>query len=330
MTTKQDVLTCLQQAKDYLSGEQIAQALDISRAAVWKWIDALRREGYEIESRSGRGYRLLSTPDVMTQAAVLAQLGRHPWAERVTVLPIVDSTNTALKRMAADGAPDGTILIADEQTGGRGRLGRQFDSPPGMGLYLSVLLRPQGQAAEATHATLRAGLAVADAVEAVTGLQVGIKWPNDLVYGTQKLCGILSEMGVEAESGRMDWLIVGIGVNCNQLAGDFPPELRSMAASLRQCCGQPVLRARLAAALIRQLTALEDDLADPSRYLPRYAARCITLHREVQLARAGTLIHAVATGIAPDGGLEVRLDDGSAAVFGSGEVSVRGMYGYCE
>lgn len=324
---KQEVLAQLQRAEGYLSGEEIARALDISRAAVWKDIDALRREGYEIASHSGRGYRLHRAPDVLTRAAVLAQLGAHPWAEQVIVLPTVDSTNTALKRMAADGAPGGTVLMADGQTGGRGRLGRSFDSAAGLGLYLSVLLRPQGEAAAATHATLRAGLAAADAIEALTGLQVGIKWPNDLVWQGRKLCGILSEMGVEAESGRMDWLIVGIGINCGHGAEDFPPELREMAASLRQL-GQPVLRAALAAELIRQLSALEADLADPSRYLPRYAARCINLGREVQLHSGGTLRHAVATGIAPDGGLEVRLDDGTLTVVGSGEVSVRGMYGY--
>lgn len=264
------------------------------------------------------------TDDVLTAATVQAQLGAHPW--QVTVLPTVDSTNTALKRMA--GAPGGTVLIADAQTGGRGRLGRSFSSPPGLGLYLSVLLRPQINASAVAHATLRAGLAAADAIEAVAGIRPGIKWPNDLVWQNRKLCGILCEMS--ADTDRLDWLVVGVGINCGHEIADFPPELRDMAVSLRQICGRPIPRAQLAAELIRQLTALEDDLADPSRYLPRYAAGCITLGREVQLSRAGQVQHAVAEGIAEDGGLLVRLDDGSRISVGSGEVSVRGMYGYAE
>ena len=325
---KEAVLQQLQQAADCLSGEEMAQSLGISRAAVWKDIEALRREGYEIESLSGRGYRLRSAPDVLTRAAVLARLGAHPWAGQVQVLATVDSTNSALKRMAADGTPGGTVLMADTQTGGRGRLGRSFVSPPGLGLYLSVLLRPKAQAAAVTHATLRAGLAAADAIEEVTGLRPGIKWPNDLVAQGRKLCGILSEMGVEAESGLLDWLVIGIGINCGHLPEDFPPELRTTATSLRQWSGQPVARATLAAALIRQLAQLEDDLTQPERYLPRYRADCVTVGQRVRVLRAGSSLEAVATGVADDGGLEIQLDDGSRQVVSSGEVSVRGLFGY--
>ena len=142
----------------------------------------------------------------------------------------------------------------------------------------------------------------------------------------QKLCGILAETGMGAGS-RIDWLVIGIGINCNQMEADFPPELREMATSLRRC-GYPIERTALAAELIRQLTALQADLADPSRYLPRYAASCITLHQDVQLLQGGTATPAYALGIAPDGGLMVQLRDGTKQVVGSGEVSVRGLYGY--
>ncbi len=264
----------------------------------------------------------------MTIDTIHRALGTHPWAERLIVLPETGSTNTALKQLAAQGAPAGTVLIADRQTGGRGRLGRSFDSPAGLGLYFSLLLRPEIEAAAVPHATLRAGLAAAEAVEVCTGLRPGIKWPNDLVVGSRKLCGILSEAGISA-GGRLDWLIIGIGVNVNQNPEDFPPALRETATSLR-ICEHPVDRAALAAELMRQLLLLEADLRDPARYLARYEERCITLHREVQLLQSGSAIPAYALGIAPDGGLRVQLTDGTEKIVGSGEVSVRGLCGYGE
>ena len=262
----------------------------------------------------------------MTIDSIRAALGPHPWADRLVVVPEIGSTNTALKQMAAQGAPSGTVLIADRQSSGRGRLGRSFDSPAGMGLYFSLLLRPALDPVRVPHATLRAGLATAEAVERCTSLQAGIKWPNDLVIGAKKLCGILSEAG-SSSSGALDWLVIGIGVNVNQSLEDFPPELREMASSLR-ILGHPVSRGVLAAELIRQLSDLEADLQEPERYLPRYEARCITLRQEVQLLRGDSVTPAYALGIAPDGGLRVRLRDSSETVVASGEVSVRGLYGY--
>lgn len=262
----------------------------------------------------------------MTIESIRAALGAHPWSESLIVVPEIGSTNTALKELAAQGAPSGTVLIADRQSGGRGRLGRSFDSPAGLGLYFSLLLRPKIEPSAIPHATLRAGLAAAEAVEALTGLRPGIKWPNDLVIGTRKLCGILAEAGF-SQAGTLDWLVIGIGINVAQRVEDFPPELQEMATSLAML-GHPVSRETLAAELMRQLSGLEADLSAPERYLPRYEARCITLRQDVQLLRAGSVTPAHALGIAADGGLRVRLEDGSESVVGSGEVSVRGLYGY--
>lgn len=264
----------------------------------------------------------------MTRERIQQTLGPHPWAEQLIVLPETGSTNTALKQLALQGAPSGTVLIADRQTGGRGRLGRGFVSPAGLGLYFSLLLRPEVEAAAIPHATLRAGLAAVDAVERCTGLRPGVKWPNDLVVGRRKLCGILAEAGISSE-GNPDWLIVGIGINVSQRVEDFPPELREMATSLR-ICGCSVGREELAAELMRQLQKLESDLRDPSSYLARYEADCITLRQRVQLLQGGEVQPAYALGIAPDGGLRVRMDDGSERTVGSGEVSVRGLYGYVQ
>jgi len=262
----------------------------------------------------------------MTIETIRTMLGAHPWSESLIVVPEIGSTNTALKELAAQGAPSGTVFIADRQTGGRGRLGRSFASPAGLGLYFSLLLRPQIDPSLIPHATLRAGLAAAEAIEVLTGLQPGIKWPNDLVIDTRKLCGILAEAGFSA-SGRLDWLIIGIGINVGHAIEDFPPELQDMATSLAML-GHAIPRETLAAELMRQLQGLEADLSAPERYLPRYEAQCITLHQDVQLLQGSSVTPAYALGIAADGGLRVRLADGSERIVGSGEVSVRGLYGY--
>lgn len=230
-----------------------------------------------------------------------------------------DSTNTQAKRLAKAGAPHGTLVIAGAQTQGRGRMGRQFASPEN-GLYLSVILRPPYPARELMHLTCCAAVAACDAVEAVTGLRPGIKWINDLVHDQKKLGGILTELSIEPGTGMTEYAIIGIGINCL----DVPREVADMATSLTCMTGQPMAPAPVAAALAEALGRM--DLSQKAQLLDRYRRDCVTLGREVRLV--GTEIRAKALDITDDGGLLICLSDGTIRTVGSGEVSVRGLYGY--
>ncbi|MBE6990866.1 MAG: biotin--[acetyl-CoA-carboxylase] ligase [Ruminococcaceae bacterium] len=312
---------------EFLSGQELSRRLGVSRAAVWKAVAALRSRGCEIEARSGLGYRLAATPDLLDRQTVEACLTapRDNWQ----VLAQVDSTNTACRRLAADGAPDGTVVMADCQTAGKGRRGRSFLSPAGQGLYLSILWRPDCAPELLLPLTALSAVAVCRAVKRLSGVSPAIKWPNDLVLKGRKLCGILTEMSLEGESGRVDHVIVGIGVNCRQRAEDFPPELADIAASLDMVLPAPVRRAALAAALLEELDELRRGvLFAPERWLESYRARCLTVGSRVQVLRGD--VHAEAEALAVDDrfGLTVRYDDGTTETLRSGEVSVRGLYGY--
>ena len=236
----------------------------------------------------------------------------------------IDSTNTRAKLLAAQGAPHGTILIADHQTVGRGRLGRTFLSPAGTGVYMSVILRPCCPLRQLMHLTCAAAVAACDAVERAVGLRPGIKWTNDLVHEGRKLAGILTELGLSPK-GTVDWVVIGIGVNCLQREEDFDPAIRSFAGSLAMFA--PCDRAKLAAALAEELVNM--NLSDKGAVMDRYRRDCITLGREVSLVRSdGKPRHGRAIGIDEDGALIVEFAPNVAEIINSGEISIRGMYGY--
>jgi|GEM_PF-179928 len=281
---KEEVLSMLLNAQEPVSGEGICKTLGVTRAAVWKTIDQLRQEGYGIDAAPKSGDTLASVPDRLDTALVRAYLSGHPWQTLVTAVPSVDSTNNACKRLAAEGAPDGTAILTGCQTAGRGRRGRTFVSPPG-GLYFSVILRPHAKPEALMHLTAMAAVAAARAVFAVSGVYPDIKWTNDLVLGGKKLCGILTEIGIEAESREVDYAVVGIGINCARV--DLPPEVSAMSASLEAFTGQKPDRARLAAALVRSLCELEQALfTEKDAWLREFAAHCITIGQGRQ-ARPG-------------------------------------------
>jgi BirA family biotin operon repressor/biotin-[acetyl-CoA-carboxylase] ligase len=312
---------------EFLSGQQLSERLGITRAAVWKAVESLRRQGYGIEARSGRGYRLTAWSDRLGRREIEACLTAP--REQIHVLDTVDSTNNACKRLALEGAPDGTVVTADCQSGGRGRAGRSFASPAGKGLYLSVLWRPACAPEKLLPLTALSAVAACRAVERVTGTRPGIKWPNDLVLGKRKICGILTEMSMEGDSDRVDYVIVGIGINVHQTAEDFAGELADKAASLDMQLETTVQRPHLAAALIEELDVLRREVMDqPKLWLEEYRASCLNIGRTVQLIRGGERERAVAMGVDEAYGLIVHRIDGSHAVIRSGEVSVRGLYGY--
>ena len=252
----------------------------------------------------------------------------YPWKDRFHFLPQVDSTNDYLKKLAAEGAPHGTVALSDHQTGGHGRRGRSFLSPPGVGLYLSILLRPECPPTRLMHLTCAAGVAMCNAIEKSVGFRPGIKWTNDIVYGKRKLGGILTELRLNSQ-GLVDYAIVGIGINCCQSAQDFPPEIREVAGSLAMVTGEEVDRFRVAAA---ELDALYDMsvrlLPEQEALLSQYRKDCITIGQEVSLVRGDEIRHGRALDVDGEGALVVLFPDGHTEAVNSGEVSVRGMYGY--
>ena len=321
--TKEDVLSLLEHADAPVSGEQMCRVLGISRAAVWKAMEALRADGYDIEAAPRRGYRLRACP--LSSAALEAHLAGAAWLTNLIVLPEVDSTNNYLKTLAANGAPDGTAVLSLKQTAGRGRRGRSFLSEPG-GLYLSFLLRPHVPPQQLLHLTALAGLCVCQAVEETTGMHAGIKWPNDPVLNGKKLCGILTELSASLETQETEYVVIGIGINCNQAA--FPPEL-DMATSLRMETGAGVDVNALAAALLRRLHHMRETfLTEKEAWISDFAAHCLNVGKDVQILHNGTCTQARATGIGPDAELLVAYPDGTTGAVSSGEVSVRGLYGY--
>lgn len=317
----------------YLSGEELSRRLGLSRTAVWKAVDALRREGYGIEARTGLGYRLTGTPDALTEPEIRSFLGQTAVVGReLRCFGEIDSTNTYAKRIALSGAADGTVVVADCQTAGRGRMDRSFQSPRGKGIYLTALLRPDLPPERLLPVTALAGVAVCAAVERTCGVRPGLKWPNDPVLGNKKLCGILTELSLEAETGRVQYLVLGVGVNVSQTCADFSPDVAEMATSLAMALDHPVSRPALAAALIGELDQLYDALkaGDLSEYLAAYRRDCVNLGRTVQLLSPEGRETVTAVGIDRDFGLVVRGADGAERTVRSGEVSVRGLYGYVE
>ena len=290
--TKQIVLKLLREhTEEFLSGEAISRQAGVSRAAVWKAVEQLRQEGYGIESVPNRGYRL---------TRVTARLRPEELAEQFRDCRI-----------------------------GRGRRGRSFVSPAGKGLYLSAALRPRCPLSEISTLTAWTAVALCDAVESVCGVRPGIKWPNDLVLNRKKLCGILTELEWEAESGEFSCVIIGAGINVSQDEADFGPEVAPIAISLAQALGTAPDRTELAAQVIRSLNALYDDFpAQNAAYLDHFRRDCLTVGNPIKvISGAGERI-GTATGISDDFGLTVRWEDGSTETLTSGEVSVRGLYDY--
>ena len=254
-------------------------------------------------------------------------LGDCAW--NVQVFEEVGSTNTLLKDLGRQGAPAGTVLVADRQTGGRGRLGRTFLSPGGVGVYLSALIRPDCAPTELMHLTCAVAVAMCDAVEKAFGFRPGIKWTNDLVVGNKKLGGILTELGLDPKTGRVSYAVLGIGINCGQLPEDFDESIRNMATSARMVLSREASREILIAEMVKSLEAMDKTLlASPAAMLDRYRSDCITLGKAVSILRGDEVRHATALDIDAEGGLIVRYDSGETAAVTSGEVSVRGLYGY--
>ena len=322
MTRDAIILTVLREAGDgAVSGEELAQRLGISRAAVWSHIEELRELGYDISASPHQGYQLLGTPDLLHADDLLSRLGEgHGIGRDIRVFRETASTSDVAEKLAHDGVAEGVVVIAETQTAGRGRLGRRWVSPAGKGLWLSVLLRPPFRPQQTTQLTIAAAVAVARAVRTQTGLAPEVKWPNDLLLGGRKFGGILTELS--GEQDRVRHAILGIGVDVNVVASDLPAELRRIATSLRIVLGRPVPRAELVVALLRELDAdyqrllagQFDAIAD------EWEGLCTTIGRQLEVEVAGRRLRGRAESLDTDGALLLRTEHGRLERITGGDV----------
>lgn len=323
MSTDAKILSALRAHPEGVSGAQLSRQLGLTRAAIWARIEELRRLGYDIEASPHQGYRLLGTPDRLHADDLLSRLGSPRVIGRdIRVFEETTSTNDVAEKLARDGVAEGVVVFAESQTRGRGRLGRRWLSPPRKGLWFSVLLRPPLRPQETTQLTVAAATALWRAVHAQTGLQAEIKWPNDLLARGRKFAGILTELSAELD--RVNYVILGIGVDVNLDASDFPPDLRKVSTSLKIECRRAVDRPELAVALLREL---DRDYArvcggEFEAVADEWASHCTTLGRQVTIQTGDRRIRGRAEALGEDGALLVRTEHGLLERVIGGDVTL--------
>lgn len=323
---KEKILALLKSSSDYVSGQDICNQLGVSRTAVWKNINALKQEGYEIDSVNNKGYRLISEPDIINEMRIREYMNTKWMGTNIIYLPVTDSTNTQAKRLGEEGAEHGTLVVTGCQTAGRGRRGRSWESPEG-NIYFTFILRPDVEVSRASMITLVSALALAKAIEKVTGLNTLIKWPNDVVANGKKLCGILTESSTDLE--YINYVVVGIGVNVNQTF--FPAELTDKASSLLLELGHSVNRGAVLGEFLNRFEAYYEifiETEDMSGLIDTYNEMLVNCGREVKIIEKDRERILKAIGIDENGGLIVENPEGVRESIISGEVSVRGLYGY--
>lgn len=324
---KEKIIGFLQSKEGFVSGQEICNALGISRTAVWKYMNALKEDGYEIESVTRKGYRLLRSPDLLRIQELRAAIPEGTLKGKIRVYETIDSTNEEAKRGALRGEPDQSLYVAENQTKGKGRRGRNWISPKGKDLFFTLLLRPELAPADASMLTLIAALAGVSAAKKYTGEDFQIKWPNDIVKNGKKVCGILTEMGLEMQD--IDYVVIGIGWNLNRT--EFVKDIADMASSVFVETGQKINRAGFLALFLEefmeryQLFLKEKSLAFCKE---EYNRRLINIGREVKVIQKNEELIYRSRGINDRGELLVEDKSGEEKTILSGEVSVRGLYGY--
>lgn len=309
-------------AGNYISGEEIARQLNVSRTAIWKHIRELKQAGYEIVSHAKSGYALMGTPDLLLPNEVKSVIKSELLGKEVIHFYNTESTNNEAKKMAADGAVEGTIVVSEAQNGGRGRLSRAFFSPESKGIWLSVILRPSFAPQHASKCTLMAAVAVTKAIEKMAGIRLGIKWPNDIFYGGKKVVGILTEMNAEMDA--VNYIVIGIGINVNIAQTDFPDELQTIATSLQAISGNVIDRKELLSQVLIELeTAYQEVLKNGFRsVLNEWKVYSITLGQVVNVIGIDRTFSGLARDIDEDGALLVETENGVERVL-AGDVSIR-------
>lgn len=309
---------------EYISGEEISRLLGVSRTAVWKHIGKLRNAGYEFEAVSRKGYRLINDPADLTAAAILAASNTSIFGRHLKLLAVTESTQEEVRRLAEQGAPEGTMVISEEQTRGRGRMGRKWYSPPGKGIWMSLLFKPELPVSSAPQLTLLTAVAVCRAIRGAAGVEAGIKWPNDILIGGKKVCGIILESA--GEDGRIRFAVAGIGIDVNLSEEELPDELRDIMTSLRIERGSFIDRAALAGSILTELEQLyaiylKDGFAPISSL---WEALAVTLNRTVSVNTPAGSVRGTAEALDATGALIIRTEDGQVDRIFSGDVQIEG------
>lgn len=318
------ILDILLNTDDFISGQEISEKLGVSRQAVWKSINALKEKGYEIQSVTNRGYRLVSSPNYLNESSLKSLLHNKIIGKNLIVLDSVNSTNDYLKKLGNEGCENGTVVAAREQTRGKGRLGRTWQSKKDDGIAFSVLLRPNVAPSEVSAITPLAGLAVCKAIREYTKLDCVIKWPNDIIIGRKKLVGILTEMSAEFDA--VEYVITGIGINVDHTS--FPEEIAFKATSLLLETGRHIDKNEFLACVLEHLENefVKNNLELTPTALSEYTDLCATVGRSVTFQRGTRRISGMAVGVSEHGELKVMMSDGTISLVNSGEVTVQGIY----
>lgn len=321
MSTKERLLARLERTPgEYTSGQRLAEEIGVSRNAVWKAVKALRDEGYQIDAVTNRGYALAFGPDRLSPSGILSCLEDAAPFE-ISVRRTVDSTNAWARERACEGAPEGTVVVAEGQSAGRGRLGRAFYSPEGTGLYLSILLRPSIDPSRSYLLTCSAAVATARAIESVCGRPAQIKWVNDVYCGGRKVAGILTEGSFGLEDGRFEHAVVGVGINVRTPAGGWPEEIAQRAGVVLEDEDSAAVRCRLAAALLQEFWSIYERLPDED-FAEEYRRRCFLIGKTVTATAGRKTLVGRAIGLDEAFRLVVECADGSRHALSFGDVSV--------
>lgn len=324
MNLKQQVLIKLETNRGIsISGAKLAKELYVSRNAIWKAIKSLQDEGYFINAVTNKGYCLTDSNDILSAQSIIKYLKDETKDLRLEVFKTVSSTNTVLKNAAEAGESEGKVIIAEEQTGGRGRMGREFYSPPDTGIYMSILLRPTITAMESLFITTAAAVAVARAIETVAGCTASIKWVNDIYCYGKKVCGILTEGALDLENGKLKYAVLGIGINVIPPKEDFPDELKKIATAIFKDNDYTADgKSRLAAQVLNHFWSYYESL-EQRKFMEEYRRRSFILGKEINIIAGDVTKKAIALGIDDECRLIVREEDETINALSSGEVSIR-------
>ena len=317
----------LKEAEGYISGQAICEKFNVSRTAVWEVIKQLETEGYLIEAVRNKGYRLKMAGDILSRAEIESSMNTKWAGKKVLYFDETGSTNTEAKQAAEAGAPHGTLAVADYQNMGKGRRGRMWTSPRGVGVWMSLMIRPEIHPSAASMLTLVAALAVSEGIGKTCGLETQIKWPNDIVADGKKICGILTEMSTELEC--INYVVTGMGINANM--EELPEEIKDVATSILLQTGKRVKRSQLIGAVMESYEKYYNvfmESGNMSGLLDVYNSHLANMQRSVRVLQPGSEYVGTALGINDAGELLVKTEDGAVHQVISGEVSVRGIYGY--
>lgn len=322
MTTKETLLSLFEKNRGYfISGEYIARSLGVSRTAVWKAVKKLQKEGFDITAVTNKGYCLSKDTDIMSAPAIIQYLSDDCKDVRLDVFRTVDSTNNICKEKANLGEPSGYVAVASSQSSGRGRKGRTFYSPADTGVYVSMMLRPEdSHGAGFVNLTTMTAVAVCLAIESLTDKKASIKWVNDIYVDKRKVCGILSEASYNLEDGRLDCVVVGIGINLYPPKNGFPDALAETAGSILDKPGQ-LSRNKLVAEVLNNFMKLYN--ADDMSYVDEYRNRSFVIGKDIEVLTPNNEKTAKALAINNDCSLQVRYEDGTEEALKSGEISIR-------